>query len=125
MDLIKGHKLLTAVLIFTVLVVIGIVAGKPENKPVSNENPYQSHVPTQSEEKKFDVVTFYDKVQTDMSRAQVLELAGKKPDNCTESTVAGSPTFEYCNWNAAFGAQGVAVIGFSNGTVVSKSKTGF
>lgn len=121
----RGLKIVGIVLlIFIVLAVIGSASQTKEG--VNNANPTTGNqAPAEPEQPKFDIATFYPKVETGMTKAQVTELAGKPSDGCTESETAGFGKYEICNWNGSFTSGQFATVSFKDGLVESKSKTGF
>lgn len=121
------HKILSVILGVIVLGVIGASAGggNTNNNGSSGGNSNQTSQQQEAEKPKFDVKAFYEKVQNGQTKEQVVQLAGKDPDNCTENEIAGYGKTEVCNWNGSFSDGAVASISFKDNAVNMKTKTGF
>lgn len=124
MEWVKKHKALTVVIVLVGLFVIGSIAGGSQQSQTNNQQPAQQEQ-KQPEQPKFDVATFYGKVENGMTKEQVVAVAGKDADSCTESEMAGFGKYEYCTWNGGFSQGAIASVNFKDGKVESKSKTGF
>ena len=109
-----------------VLIIFGFIGGLfSGGGDTSNPTPSdQSNGAKQTEQKKFDVKAFYDQVQTGMSKQQVVGLAAKEPNSCTESQ-SEFGKYEWCSWNGSFGDSTFVSIGFHDDKVDNKGKTGF
>lgn len=126
MDWVKRHKVLTVILVVMGLGVIGAASGGGNtNQPANSGGQTQQASQPKQEEKKFDVKAFYDQVQTGQTKEQVIQLAGKQPDNCSENEIAGYGKTEVCNWNGSFSDGAIASISFKDNAVNMKNKTGF
>lgn len=120
------HKVLTVILGLVVLFIVIGAAGGGKKTPTSTSQPASNQQKAaESEKSKFDIAAFYEQVQNGQTKAQVVQLAGKDPSNCSESQFEGLGTTEICTWTGSLGDSNVATITFNNGTVNSKTKTGF
>lgn len=127
MDWVKRHKVLTAFFVIIGLGVVGAASGGGNTaQPANNgEQTQQATEQPKPEEKKFDLKAFYDQVQNGQTKEQVIQLAGKDPDNCSENEIAGYGKTEVCNWNGSFSDGAVVSISFKDNAVNMKNKTGF
>lgn len=126
MNWFKKHKIISVILGLIVLgVVVSAAGGGKSTNTGSGDNKQATTTQKPAEKPKLDIAAFYSKVQNGMTKDQVLELAEKNPGNCTESEIQGYGKTEACNWYGNFGDNAFASVIFTNGTVSSKSKTGF
>lgn len=122
------HEVTGVILAVIVIGVIGAAAGggnKTQNTGSSNQGGSQQASQPKQEKPKFDVKAFYDQVQTGQTKEQVVQLAGKEPDNCSENEIAGYGKTEVCNWNGSFSDGAFVSISFKDNAVNLKNKTGF
>ena len=97
--------------------VIASVAGQGGNKSGGeNTSETKQEQPAKAPEpKRASSQEIYDKVRNGMSRAEVVQIAGKEPDNCIDSEIEGLGKSSTCSY-------GTVSITFSNGVVSSKTK---
>lgn len=134
----KRHKIISSVLgIFLLLVIIGAANGgksaqQAATQPVAAPQPAPAAVAAAPPAAtpppaapKFDALAFYDKVQTGMTKAQVVAAAGKDSDNCSESQDSTLGKYESCTWNdGSFSGKMISVT-LINDKVDGKSKFGY
>lgn len=84
-------------------------------------NPSNPAPNTSKKTNLFDIERFYNNLQNGMTTTEVIELAGKQPDDCA---MTGSiPPSETCFW---YSDSKTVTVSYGNKNVVqSKSKTGF
>ena len=124
MNWIKKHKIWSGIIGVILLgAVINASGGGNNANPPANNNNQAAEEP--AEKPKLDIAAFYAKVQSGMTKEEVVNLAEKDAGNCTESEIQGYGTSEVCNWYGNFGDNAFATVIFKDGKVESKSKTGF
>lgn len=129
MEWIKKHKVLTGIIAVVVLLVVVGAAGGSSSKNSSSSSPSTSVASSASASpsasNKLDLTAFYGQVQNGMTKDQVVGLAQKDPGNCTESETQGLGKYEVCTWYGNLGESSFVTVQFTNGTVSTKTKTGF
>lgn len=131
----EGRKLadydknkIVAIIVTVVVFVLGGVFGANQ-KPAAVDTHTVAPAPAASqpaptpEPEKWDVEAAYAKIQNGMTKAQVEEATGKKPETCTTSE---DPTFgkmEYCTYGNAFTDKAAISVTYSQDKVSSKTKS--
>lgn len=88
-------------------------SGSSENKPEA----------TESISKKFDIDEIYSKIKNGMTEDEVNKIITKEPLNCTESEIQGLGTSKLCTYGNVFLDSGAIMVTYSNGKVISKTKS--
>jgi hypothetical protein len=128
----KKHKILTVILVFLGLIVIGAATGggsKPAT-PASSSTPQpaastQQQSTEESAKPAFNGLTFYDKIQNGMTKAELISAAGKDPDNCSESQMQGAGKYENCTWYDGSFSSKFVTVSLTDDKVSTKSKYGY
>lgn len=100
------------------IVVIASVAGQGGTNKSGNstDSGTKQEQPAKApEKKKVSGDEIFTQVQNGMTKEQVVQIAGRDPDNCIDSEIAGLGTTSTCSYGS------VSII-LSNGKVQSKTK---
>jgi len=124
----KKHKILTVIGVVFILIIIGSASGGSKNNSTSTPSKTTTTNAQQvetKEEPKWDAQAIYDKIQNGTSKTDTETIIGKTGENCTTSDTPGVGSMDVCFYNGGFGSKGSIVVTYLNGTVYSKTKTGF
>lgn len=113
----QRHKVWSVVLAIVVIAIIGSAMGSPKTETNTNTAPAAQQEPAKQEPAATKVTSqqIYDQTQVGMTKDQVVAIAGKQPDNCIDSEIAGLGVTSTCSY-------GTASISFLDGKVQSKTK---
>lgn len=115
------HKILTVVLAFVIIAIIGGAAGGSDKTDTTKKDT-ATHATTETKSKKWDIEAAYAKVTNGMTKAQVEEAVGKQSDNCTENQSEYIGKTEFCTYGNAFTDKGTITVTYSEDVVSSKTK---
>jgi|GEM_PF-6195187 len=127
----KKHKILTVIgSIILFFIIVGAASGGSKNStPTSTQKTTDASTTTEQVKKEekpaWDAQAIYDKLQNSMNKADAETVIGKTGENCSTSDTPGVGTMEFCLYNGDFGSKGSISITYLNGTIYSKTKTGF
>ncbi len=111
--------------LIVVFVLIGIGGAAGGDKESSNTSkPAESSQPA-PEQSKWDAAAIYPQINAGMTKADAEKVIGKASDNCSETSIEGYGSSEFCIYTGGFTDAGSITVTYSNGTVQSKSKSGF
>lgn len=102
--------------VFVIAVIAAAAGGGTKTENSSSDSGTKQEQPAKApEQKKVSGDEIYNQVQNGMTKEQVVQIAGRNPDNCIDSEIAGLGTSSTCSYGS------VSII-FSNGKVQSKTK---
>jgi hypothetical protein len=130
MKWVKKHKVLTVVLVFFGLVIIGAAVGgssETANKQSADKAPAasQSSQTGQPKAPAWDAQAVYDKINAGMTKAETEQVIGKTSNDCSKTSIQGYGETEYCNYSGGFGSKGTITVTYHDGVVETKSKLDF
>jgi hypothetical protein len=113
------------VIVIIVLIGIGGAAGGGDKSKTTTTTSKPAASTPAPEQPKWDAAAIYPQINAGMTKADAEKVIGKTSNNCSESAIEGYGTTELCVYTGGFGDTGSITITYKDGTVQSKTKTGF